>query len=1166
MRHLKYLNLRLYFVILAVGFFSCILPATSQNITTPEVYSFKQEAFSPVSFYTGQANISIPLYQIQTNEITVPISLNYIGGEGLRAINPYSSVGLGWRLTAGGAITRTINEVPDEFVGSPGTTLTGFFNYTPAAPITNDYVRNSAYSFLPSDGSGHVYFNSYYEYAPDIFTFSFLGYSGSFVMGYDGKFHISSKDIVSVTKAPSFGNSQFGTTIQFILTANDGTVFTFGSTLGSIVCSGGESPGSNYQMDAWYLCKITATNGKHIDFTYLDNTQQSDRIHFKSLSSQAYYSVTSFAILDKITFSNGQATFTSTGKSQDLNGFGGLLKSVDKIVVQNVNNQTTRQVNLKYFSQQGRYQFVDSLTIDDKLYTFGYSNLGNLPTTNASFGSDYWGFYNGQPESDGAVTSGYRDNYLNQYLTFPAKMPSEYNTKAGVLAYITHPTGVTEYFTFEQNMCSHQGIYTLAGYTQNPTSTPFAAGGLRIAMITMGNQVKKYRYVDSFDPNNPDAVTTSSGILYKVPAISNMNGQLLNELSIEGEPPVTYYKVIEYLSDKSYTVYTMNSELDHPDVQNNMNSNYYAAWASNSAIFNSYNILQSSFVGSLGKNSSCAIERGQISKIQVYDSSNTLKRSTTYSYSKDPNRYSQYVSGIKMMNSATQSISGLASALGNQYLNDPTLTLSILHSYCIYSFPVYLTQEMVTDYASDNTTATTTTKYQYNTQKLDSVKVVYDSKGDSIKTTFKYPMDYILAGSGSDQQTIKGMQDKKMLNSVIEQQSLQLRSGVPNLIGGTINKFKIENGLTVPSCKYELDLSSPSSNLTPSSLNPSGTLIFHPSYNKKLIYDIHDTSGYVLQMHKIYDTNTSYLWSYKGTLPVVKGENVTNSILSAAVSAAGASNLETFWSGFNNIATDTTQQKSWKAFNTTLRNNATLVNARVSTYTYTPLVGMTSQTDPNGVTTYYEYDTYERLKNVRDKDQYILGRNYYHYYSDPSSDAATLNVNLSAINSAYTAASTPLAITANCPWTISSSATYWLTTTPSSGNLSGSVMVNTTGNTGILRTGVLTVTYGNAQTKTVTVTQAANTNTLSVDQILLSFGKTASTIYVNVTSNTSWTAAVSSGAVTWLRVGNVSGSGNQRLGIQTITDNNTGISRAGNIYLTTTDGLTTVQINVTQSY
>jgi YD repeat-containing protein len=53
--------------------------------------------------------------------------------------------------------------------------------------------------------------------------------------------------------------------------------------------------------------------------------------------------------------------------------------------------------------------------------------------------------------------------------------------------------------------------------------------------------------------------------------------------------------------------------------------------------------------------------------------------------------------------------------------------------------------------------------------------------------------------------------------------------------------------------------------------------------------------------------------------------------------------------------------------------------ALVTIYTYLPMVGMTSETDPAGKVTFYEYDSLQRLKLIRDQNGKILKQYDYQY-------------------------------------------------------------------------------------------------------------------------------------------------------------------------------------------
>ena len=53
--------------------------------------------------------------------------------------------------------------------------------------------------------------------------------------------------------------------------------------------------------------------------------------------------------------------------------------------------------------------------------------------------------------------------------------------------------------------------------------------------------------------------------------------------------------------------------------------------------------------------------------------------------------------------------------------------------------------------------------------------------------------------------------------------------------------------------------------------------------------------------------------------------------------------------------------------------------AQITSYTHNPLIGVTSITDPRGNVIYYEYDDFNRLKNIKDKYGKILSENQYYY-------------------------------------------------------------------------------------------------------------------------------------------------------------------------------------------
>jgi YD repeat-containing protein len=135
------------------------------------------------------------------------------------------------------------------------------------------------------------------------------------------------------------------------------------------------------------------------------------------------------------------------------------------------------------------------------------------------------------------------------------------------------------------------------------------------------------------------------------------------------------------------------------------------------------------------------------------------------------------------------------------------------------------------------------------------------------------------------------------------------------------------------------------------------------SLENRVKYNAYDNYGHPLEVQQENGTVISYLWGYNQSQPIAKIENATNAQIRSAL---GVTDL------------NLVSEANLVTINN-LRTNTSFANAMITTYTYIPLVGITSVTDPKGDKMTYIYDDFNRLKEVRDKNNNILSENEYHY-------------------------------------------------------------------------------------------------------------------------------------------------------------------------------------------
>jgi YD repeat-containing protein len=229
-----------------------------------------------------------------------------------------------------------------------------------------------------------------------------------------------------------------------------------------------------------------------------------------------------------------------------------------------------------------------------------------------------------------------------------------------------------------------------------------------------------------------------------------------------------------------------------------------------------------------------------------------------------------------------------------------------------------------------------------------------DSKGNVYQTRMKYPLDY---PSGS---LIDSLTSRFIVDPVIEK--IETIDG--KIIAATGQKYFVNpvntNQLLLKDINI-LETSIPLTNFTGSTDGKTFT-----PYRKRATYDRYDANGNVLQFTKD-KAPIAVVWGYNNTRPVAQIENATYAEVVAVLGSA-LTTIPTLDGG------------PLRSALTPLRTG--LPKARVTIMTYDPLVGMTSQVDPNGNISYFEYDEIGRLIRVKDYQNKLLKSFVYKYYNE----------------------------------------------------------------------------------------------------------------------------------------------------------------------------------------
>jgi YD repeat-containing protein len=451
----------------------------------PNATSLGKFAALPVGLYTGKPSIDIPLWEINVNGLKLPISLSYHAG-GVKVEEIASWVGLGWALNAGGVITRSVVNLPDD--SGAGGMLSSINSNL---PNTDDINTN----FHPDRPYWQAVMNGQQDTQPDRFYFNFAGKIGSFYLKNDnGTIKAILLPHQKIKIVPKWSSSIVG----FEVTTEDGVLYEFYSPefqSSSAQCNGG-TPNFNGNTSSWYLDKITTPGIDSLKFEYGQYTTIYDLPNSETRSENlgeglagsggcteenpyqlnciSSINVTSKR-LTRIYSDKETIEFIPGNNRCDLTG--------DKVLAAiKIYSNLPQKHLIKEFALTHSYgetpisnytcpsNAVDAnrLMLNSVIekngaeikspYLFEYDFSRNFPNR-FSFAQDHWGYYNGNTQNNTFIPayevmlSKNKEPIKLYYLSGADRRPNLEYARSRTITKISYPTGGSTSFKYSLNEC-----------------------------------------------------------------------------------------------------------------------------------------------------------------------------------------------------------------------------------------------------------------------------------------------------------------------------------------------------------------------------------------------------------------------------------------------------------------------------------------------------------------------------------------------------------------------------------------------------------------------------------------------------------------------------------------------------------------------------------------